>query len=362
MHKTPFKPFDEPSFEGILSPRQIEALRSNLIGRKVVLCFGAGVDSTAMIVALKAADIQPHVITMADTGGEKPETLEHVERMNLVLAGWGWPCVTMVKKIPLASTPYTDLYGNCISNETLPSLAFGLKSCSIKWKQVPQDQYLKGVQRGPMRRESHALWKAAQEDGDRIVKLIGYDCGKADMRRSAKPPPADADFDYQYPLQTIGWARPDCVSAIAKALGEQFIPTKSACWFCPASKEWELYWLAAYHPELLERALALEYRALTGRHSRFDSIEFGATWEELVKNHDRFPSNATSVGLGRSFAWCQWARVNKVTDSAFKVLRSPDDRLRFLLKYAELQKADNAQDIRTPAATPKRRVIPVVPA
>lgn len=81
------------------------------------------------------------------------------------------------------------------------------------------------------------------------------------------------------------------------------VPIKSACFFCPASKMWELYWLAGHHPDLLERALVLERNALTGKHSRFDTIEFGTSWEDMVRNADRFPSTNTTVGLGRSFSW-----------------------------------------------------------
>lgn len=80
------------------------------------------------------------------------------------------------------------------------------------------------------------------------------------------------------------------------------VPIKSACFFCPASRRWELWWLAGEHPELFEAALALECNALTGRHSRFDEVEFGASWEELVRSSDRFPSTSTTVGLGRGFA------------------------------------------------------------
>src|SRR3546814_18075098 len=65
------------------------------------------------------------------------------------------------------------------------------------------------------------------------------------------------------------------------------LPIKSACFFCPASKIWELYWLAAHYPDLLERALVLERNALTGRHSRFSEVQFGASWEDLVRSVDR---------------------------------------------------------------------------
>ena len=68
------------------------------------------------------------------------------------------------------------------------------------------------------------------------------------MRRSKKLPTADSDFDYEYPLQLLGWTRSDCVEIIAKVLGPQYVPIKSACFFCPASKHWELFWLAGIIP------------------------------------------------------------------------------------------------------------------
>lgn len=331
----------------ILSLKQIETLRKVLADRYLAVCFGSGVDSTAMLVALRAAGIRPHVITFADTGGEKPETIAHVSAMNEVLASWSWPTIDVCTKKPLASTRYSDLYGNCLANETLPSLAFGMKSCSIKWKQNPQDQFLKGAKRGPNKRPAHPVWIEAKDAGQRIVKLIGYDCGRADLRRSKGLKQADDDFDFIYPLQLIGWARRDCVRAITSMLGVQLVPIKSACFFCPASKHWELYWLAATHPDLLERALHLERVALTGRHSRFDAVEFGATWEELVKHADSFPSSSTTVGLGRSFAWNQWARVNDIVDSEFRVHRDEASRARFARQSEALRDSDNALDSRS---------------
>jgi hypothetical protein len=328
-----------------LTATQILALREALFGRKIVVCYGAGVDSTAMLAALKVAGIRPHLITFADTGGEKPETYAMVERMQLVLREWGFPQIDVCKKKTLDSTAYNDLEGNCVDNETLPSLAFGMKSCSIKWKHQPQDNFLMGVSKGPNACESHPLWIETQAAGERIVKLIGYDAGPADLRRSKKAPTADANFDYCYPLQILGWARGDCVKAIVEVLGPDLVPIKSACFFCPASKTWELYWLAANHPELFERALHMERTALTGRHSRFDVVEFGDTWESLVANADRFPSTSTTVGLGRKVAWNQWARVNNVVDENFRVRR--DQAARFAAMADRLRGDDNAFDNRS---------------
>ncbi len=336
----------------VLTGHQRDALRHALEGRLLALCFGGGVDSTAMLVALHAAGLRPDIITMADTGDEKPQTWQHVERVGEVLHAWGWPPVTICRKVPLASTGYSSLSGNCLKNQTLPSLAFGMKSCSLKWKTSPQDQMLMGVSRGPSKRPPHPLWLQAQAQGRRITKLIGYDCSKADLRRSHKLSTSDDHFDYRHPLQLIGWQRQDCVCAIEQVLGPAMVPIKSACWMCPASKPWELWWLAAEYPELLEQALQLERRALTGKHSRFDEVEFGATWEDLVRNADSFPSTNTTVGLGRSFAWNQWARVNEVVDADFRVRR--DKRATFLAMAAGLRDADNALDARSGSAAAGR--------
>ena len=347
--------FSPSATAAILSSTQIGALRDALNGRLIALCFGSGVDSTAMMVALRVAGVRPHVITFADTGGEKPETLAHLDRMQAVLALWGWPPIDVVRTKTLPSTGYTTLLGNCLANETLPSLAFGMSSCSLKWKAHCQDQFLMGARSGPNARPEHPVWVEAKSSGQKVVKLIGYDCSKADTRRAKRVADVESPFDYVYPLQLLGWVRSDCVSAIARFLGVDMVPIKSACFFCPASKHWELYWLAAMHPELFEQALHMERVALTGRHSRFDAVEFGGkSWEEMVATSDRFPSPKTTVGLGRSFAWNQWARVNGVVDAEFRVVRAR--REEFLLLAKTLGGADNAFDARSCSEIPESEV------
>jgi len=329
----------------LLTGKQILQLRHALRGRKLVVCFGGGVDSTAMLVALKRAGIRPDVITFADTRAEKRLTYRHIRRMQRVLAAWGFPPITVVSHRTLEKTGYTDLEGECLQNETLPALAFGLHTCSQKWKASPQNQYIQGVSSGPNARPPHEIWIAAQASGERVVKLIGYDAGPADVRRSNRLELHDSDFDLFYPLQILGWKRQDCVRVIVSVLGPDLLPIKSACFYCPASKVWELYWLAAHEPELFERALVIERNALTGHHSRYDDLRFGDSWDNLVRDAPSFPSSATSVGLGRSFAWCQWALVNGVVDHKFRVKRN---RLaHFAAAADELMRADNAFDNRS---------------
>jgi hypothetical protein len=308
----------------------------------LIVCYGGGVDSTAMLVLMKRNGIRPDVITFADVGAEKPDTYHHVRLMDEWLDRVGFPRITWCKKKTTDRVEYSDLEGNCVDNETLPSLAFGMKSCSIKWKQTPQDYYIKGCKSGVNKCDPHPLWIDCQERGIKPIKLIGYDNGTADIRRSKKLKGEDADFRYHYPLQDAGWAREECVQAIIEE--GLPVPVKSACFFCPASKKWELWWLAGAHPDLFERALVMEYGALTGHHSRFDEVEFGDTWENLIRNADRFPSSNTTVGLGRQFAWNQWARVNKVVNDDGTVIMDPAE---CLARAHELRQNDNALDQRS---------------
>ncbi len=281
----------------------------------VVVCYGGGVDSTAMLIALRDAGIVPDLITFADTGAEKPETYDTVRLMDDWLVRQGFPTVTWCRKLTLDSTPYDDLGGNCESNETLPSLAFGMKSCSIKWKQGPQDQFIKGAKRGPMKSDPNRLWIQAQDSGVKLVKLIGYDSSPADIRRSKKIKREDSDFLYSYPLQDLGMTRGDCIAMIVEEGLE--VPIKSACFFCPASQKWELWWLAGTHPDLFMKALKIEFDAMIGKHSRWgsDDCTFDKVWEEFVsKPADQWPTTDITVGLGRSFAWNHWARENGIVD------------------------------------------------
>jgi hypothetical protein len=295
-----------------------------------------------MLVAMRRSGVRPDLITFADVGGEKPDTYHHVRLMDEWLERVGFPRVTWCKKITTSRVDYSDLEGNCVDNETLPSLAFGMKSCSIKWKHTPQDYIVMGCKSGPNVCAPHPLWIEARRAGVKPIKLIGYDNGTADIRRSKKLKGEDDNFRYVYPLQTLGWGREDCIKAIIEE--GLPVPVKSACFFCPASKKWELYWLAGHHPDLFERALVMEHRALTGHHSRYDEIEFGASWEHMIANADRFPSSNTTVGLGRSFAWNQWARVNGVVNSDGAVIMAPDEALS---RADALRGDDNALDART---------------
>lgn len=224
----------------------------------VVAAYGAGTDSTSMLVEMVNRGEQIHLILFADTGAEKPHTYDYVKLFSDWLKSKGYPEIITVQSVDKNGNP-VSLDDHCIKNKMLPSIAYGFKSCSQRHKIQPQDKY---VNNWPPAKEA---WKA----GGKVTKLIGYD---ATERYRAKILESDK-YKYRYPLIEWGVSRSDCKKIIEDAGLPQ--PGKSACYMCPSSKLSEIRQLAVLYPELCEKALMMEANA-----------------------------NLTTVkGLGRHFSW-----------------------------------------------------------
>lgn len=230
----------------------------------VVIAFGGGTNSTALLVGMHERGQRPDLILFADTGNEKPHTYEHVAAVSDWCKSIGFPEILTVRKGGSAET----LEQVCLRLKVLPSIAYGFKTCSQRFKGEPQNVYVNNW--------GHARFAWAL--GLRVVKLIGYD---ADEPQRAKPY-SDAKFDVQYPLIEWDWGRDECIAAIARAGLPQ--PGKSACFFCPSSKKHEILDLQKNHPDLYERAVQME------------------------------ANNETAViGLGRSFAWSELRGLDRLS-------------------------------------------------
>jgi hypothetical protein len=130
-----------------------------------------------------------------------------------------------------------------------------------------------------------------------------------------------------------------------------------------ATKVWELFYLAGTEPDLLDDALYLEVRAMTGKNSRFDAELFGGSWHELIRSPRLIRSKKTVLGLGRDYAWNQWARIQDVVDEGGRVRRGDADRARFL-QLAAQKRGNDALDARCGVALLERsagarRVVPI---
>lgn len=98
----------------------------------VVVAYGAGVDSTALIIERHARGERIDMALRA-LMPEKPETLEHISIFERWMDAHDIPHAT-VSYMPKRFKnwpPYHDLLENCLTNGTLPSIAFGRHSCSL---------------------------------------------------------------------------------------------------------------------------------------------------------------------------------------------------------------------------------------
>jgi hypothetical protein len=254
--------------------------------RPLMVGYGCGVDSTALLLGLYERDVIPDAILFADTGGEKPETYHFLFRFDTWLSEHGFPflfnewirppgyeepsfrlperrvmrCIQVVR-------PAATLEQRCLDNKMLPSIAYGRRACSERTKQRPQHQWTKH-------------WKPAMDrwaGGDLVTKLLGYD---ADEWHRTDNATSDGYYRYRYPLVEWGWTRKDCAAAIARA--GLPVPIKSACFFCPSSKKQEIFQLQQLHPTLLKRALDMEQNAQENLRT-VKGLGRGWSWGSLIR-------------------------------------------------------------------------------
>lgn len=238
------------------------------------LSYGGGTDSTGIIAGWVERGLQENepidAIVFADTGNERPHTYEHIERMQSFLQRHGLPPITIVKKGGRRET----LEEYCLRTRHLPSLAYGFKSCSHKFKIEPQEKHFNNLP------AARATWKA----GGKVEKMIGYEF--REQRRWAKAKLEDEKYVYRFPLVEWEWNREHCVQAMRRVGIAP--PGKSSCFFCPASKKHEIDELQQTYPMLFHRAIAIEdnarvnFKSIKGLGRNFSWRDYATTKEEPV--------------------------------------------------------------------------------
>jgi hypothetical protein len=131
-----------------------------------VVSFGAGTNSTAILQGMLERNEKPDAILFADTGGEKPGTYKHLERMQRWCVESGFPELIVVRYSD--TSRHASLEDECHNNGTLPSKAFGFGGCSQKWKRYPMDKWVKAWP------EAQATW----ERGSKVQRVIGIHYGE----------------------------------------------------------------------------------------------------------------------------------------------------------------------------------------
>jgi hypothetical protein len=236
----------------------------------IVAAYGAGTNSTAYLIECAKRNVKVDLILFSDTGGEKPHTYKYIKTFNAWLKDNNMPEITVIKN--MQPSKEMGLYNMCIKHKTLPSIAYGFKSCSVQFKIEPVDKWLKD--------NFPEFWKS-----NNIIKLIGYD---ADETQRAKESP---NPHYANRFDLIDWdmGRDECIKTIKDA--GLPLPGKSACFFCPSSKPHEIRELARIYPKLAEKAIAMEENA---ELTKVIGLGRSYSWKNLLATSDMFDSEIVS--------------------------------------------------------------------
>lgn len=223
--------------------------------KPLIVTCGLGSNSTAVLVGYQERGIIPDHIIFADTGGERPETYEYKYILSAWLVKHGMPAVETIK------TDLPPLYENCIKNKELPSVVYGRKSCSDKWKTRPMNKALriKGY--------------------DNVVKVIGIDADEAHRAGESQR----KWIKHIYPLLDWDWGRDECIEAINRAGLPQ--PGKSSCYFCPNMHGTEVRKLNHDYPDLAKKACFMEKNASL---TEIKGLGRSWSWTEMLKIDDMF--------------------------------------------------------------------------
>ena len=238
-----------------------------------VASYGGGTNSTAMIIESIKRKEKIDLILFADTGrrnSELPTTYAYIDKFDQWLKDHDMPRITWVR------VKNESLEEDCLRRHALPAIAYGWKTCSLRFKAAPQEVFINNYP--PAQKE----WR----QGNKVVKLIGYHADEPERAKDF----SDKKFIVRYPLVEWGINQADC-EAIIKEAG-LCVPVKSACSFCPSRKPGEIRQMAEIYPELTERALKMESNAdLTA----IKGLGRNFSWSDILKQKEMYKNSDYST-------------------------------------------------------------------
>lgn len=220
-----------------------------------IFCFGGGKNSTGLLIGMEERGERPDAILFSDTGGEHPETYEHIDLMQTWCASKRFPAIEIVSQ-------KLTLEQDCLNRETLPSKAFGFGTCSERFKIQPQRTWVK--ERGLV---------------GKVCWIVGIHYGE---QQRAKRLANEHGEPIRYPLIHWQWGQAECEAAITRA-GIP-MPMKSSCFYCPSKPKREVLAMRPKHQSLLDRSIAMERNAKeAGTLTTIKGLGRRWSWEALAK-------------------------------------------------------------------------------
>lgn len=242
--------------------KKIKGVISNTLN---VAAAGVGVNTFAYLIECTKRGIVFEKILFADPGSEYKETYDSIPVLNEWLINNGQPEVTIVRQLN-KNGEFIGLYQDCYNINSLPSIIFGRKSCSAKFKISPQEKYLNNYE------PAQYVWST----GTQVNLFIGYDADES--HRTSKDYSNDK-YNLIYPLVDLDMGRFECISSIRES--GLTVPKKSSCTFCPSHKPWEVVELYKNDRPEFYRCIDLE-RNSKERMTNIKGLGRDWSWWELI--------------------------------------------------------------------------------
>ena len=211
---------------------QQDLFRNPLSRLPVAVAWGAGVDSTAMIIEMHRRGEPIDIVLHALTKWENPLTDRYVEYFTRWMDQQGIPNARVQnypKRIKPGVPMFDGLYEKCLAYSVLPGVALGYHTCAAWAKLTPQKNWYRSWETG----------QQAIREGTRIIQCVGFDAGPRDSVRYAdREGYDDPMFEMRYPLREWKMDREACEQVIRNAGLD--VPPKSSCTGCIATQPVEL--------------------------------------------------------------------------------------------------------------------------
>lgn len=193
-----------------------------------IVSFGAGQNSTAMIIMMKNEGIKIDEIIYSETGNEMPKTYIFLKEFKQWCKKNDLKFVTVQSKLGSLKDYY-------VSRNIIPYRMF--RQCTHKFKIIPINDYIK------------------KEYGIKVPinMIMGI---ASDEKHRSKKIKGRKQFTYKFPLIEKEIDRKGCVDIIKKE--GLSIPVKSGCYFCPFQSKKEWIKLYENYPDLFDETILFE--------------------------------------------------------------------------------------------------------
>lgn len=193
---------------------------------KYILSYGAGLNSTALLIHIIENKLPLDEVIFADTGGETPETYQHLKITDEYLHQHNIP-LTIVR------SNKGSLYDTCARRKVIPSQVW--RWCTRDYKITPIHRHYRSY-------------------GGPIIQYLGIAYEEKERAKSS----GLENITNVFPLIENKVDRQGCLDLICLSEFDFPAPPRSGCFFCPFNSLSRWHEIHDKHPDLFYKAMVLE--------------------------------------------------------------------------------------------------------